>query len=118
MRNSISKACVGLAFLCMTPATGFAEEKSYVCAITEVYECVTVTGCSRISLEDANVAGIMLLDLASVASPRDSVTAAIIRRRGLRMAKAFLHDLGRDAEPATGHPVDAPARIEMAERVK
>ena len=63
MRNSISRACVGFAFLCMTPATGFAEEKSYVCAITEVYECVTVTGCSRISLEDANVAGIMLLDL-------------------------------------------------------
>ena len=50
MRISISKACVGLAFLCMTPATGFAEEKSYVCAINEVYECVTVTGCSRVSL--------------------------------------------------------------------
>jgi hypothetical protein len=63
MRNSISRACVGFAFLCMTPATGFAEEKSYVCAINEVYECVTVTGCSRISLEDANVAGIMVLDL-------------------------------------------------------
>ena len=59
MRNSISKACVGLAFLCMTPATGFAEEKSYVCAINEVYECVTVTGCSRVSLEAANVAGII-----------------------------------------------------------
>jgi len=57
MRNSISKACVGLAFLCMTPATGFAEEKSYVCAINEVYECVTVTGCSRVSLEDANRRG-------------------------------------------------------------
>ena len=54
--------CVGLAFLCMTPATGFAEEKSYVCAINEVYECVTVTGCSRVS-QDANVAGIMVLDV-------------------------------------------------------
>ena len=63
MRNSISRACVGLAFLCLTPATGFAEEKSYVCAINEVYECVTVTGCSRVSLEDANVAGIMVLDI-------------------------------------------------------
>ena len=63
MRNAISKACVGLAFLCMTPATGFAEEKSYVCAINEVYECVTVTGCSRVSLQDANVAGIMVLDM-------------------------------------------------------
>ena len=68
MRNSISKACVGLAFLCMTPATGFAEEKSYVCAINEVYECVTVTGCSRVSLEDANVAGIMVLDVEKKAT--------------------------------------------------
>jgi hypothetical protein len=63
MRISISKACVALALLFMTPATGFALEKSYVCAINEVYECVAVTGCSRISLEDANVAGIMVLDI-------------------------------------------------------
>ena len=47
----------------MAPATGFAEEKSYVCAINEVYECVTITGCSRVSLADANVAGIMVLDI-------------------------------------------------------
>ena len=47
----------------MIPTTGFAEEKSYVCAINEVYECVTVTGCSRVSLADANVAGIMVLDM-------------------------------------------------------
>ena len=63
MRISISKACVALALLCMAPATGFAEEKSYVCAINEVYECVTITGCSRVSLADANVAGIMVLDI-------------------------------------------------------
>jgi hypothetical protein len=47
----------------MTPANGFAAEKAYVCAINEVYECVAVTGCSRVSLEDANVAGIMVLDI-------------------------------------------------------
>ena len=58
-----SKACVGLAFICVIPATGFGEEKSYLCAINEVYECVAVTGCSRLSLADANLAGIVLLDL-------------------------------------------------------
>ena len=63
MRNSICKACAALTFLCLTPATGFAVEKSYVCAINEVYECVAVTGCSRVSLADANVAGIMVLDI-------------------------------------------------------
>jgi hypothetical protein len=63
MRISISNAWVGLALLCTTPPAAFAEEKSYVCAINEVYECVTVAGCSRISLADANVAGIMVLDI-------------------------------------------------------
>ena len=63
MRILISKVCVGLAFLCVIPATGSTAEKSYVCAINEVYECVAVTGCSRISLEDANLVGIMLIDM-------------------------------------------------------
>ena len=63
MRISIFNICVGLAFLCLVPTTGFTEEKSYVCAINEVYECVAVTGCSRISLENANLAGIMLIDM-------------------------------------------------------
>jgi hypothetical protein len=45
------------------PATGFTQEKSYLCAINEVYECVAVTGCSPVSLEDANLAGIMLIDM-------------------------------------------------------
>ena len=63
MRISISKFCVGLAFLLLGPTTGFTAEKSYLCAINEVYECVAVTGCSRISLEDANLVGIMLIDM-------------------------------------------------------
>jgi hypothetical protein len=63
MRILISKIWVGIAFLCVLPTPGLTEEKSYLCAINEVYECVTLTGCSRISLEDANLAGIMLIDL-------------------------------------------------------
>ena len=62
MRISISKACLGFAFICIAPATVFAEQ-AYLCAINEVYECVAVTGCSRISLEDANLAGVMLIDV-------------------------------------------------------
>ncbi len=63
MRLSISKLCLGLAVLGMASTPGLAEEKSYVCAINEVFECTAVTGCARISLEDANLAGLMLLDL-------------------------------------------------------
>jgi hypothetical protein len=63
MRLSIFKVCMGLSFLCVLPAAGFGAEKSYLCAINEVYECVAVTGCSRISLEDANLTPIMLIDV-------------------------------------------------------
>ena len=63
MRISTSKVFLWLAFSCIVPATGLTEEKSYLCAINEVYECVAVTGCSRISLEDANLTGIMLIDV-------------------------------------------------------
>ena len=62
MRISISKACLGFAFTCIAPTTVFAEQ-AYLCAINEVYECVAVSGCSRISVEDANLTGIMLIDV-------------------------------------------------------
>ena len=57
MRISTSKVFLWLAFSCIVPATGFTEEKSYLWAINEVYECVAVTGCSRISIDDANLVG-------------------------------------------------------------
>jgi hypothetical protein len=63
MRISISNFCVAVAFLISAPTAGFTAEKSYLCAINEVYECVAVTGCSRISLDDANLVGIMLIDM-------------------------------------------------------
>jgi hypothetical protein len=62
MRLSTYKAGLGLAVLCVTSATSFAE-KSYLCAINEVYECVAVTGCKRVSPEAANLAGVMVLDV-------------------------------------------------------
>lgn len=63
MRITISKACLGLAFLCMAPAASFAAEKSYVCAVHEVFECVAVKGCTPITLEAANLAAVMWIDL-------------------------------------------------------
>lgn len=62
MRISVSGACLGLAFLCASTAA-FADDKAYLCAINEVFECTAVTGCNRISLEDANLAGLMVLDV-------------------------------------------------------
>jgi hypothetical protein len=60
--RSIHKAGLGIAVLCVTSATSFAEN-SYLCAINEVYECVAVTGCKRVSPNDANLAGVMVLDV-------------------------------------------------------
>jgi hypothetical protein len=62
MRLSIHGAGLGLTVLCVTSATSFAE-KSYLCAINEVYECVAVTGCKRVSPKAANLAGVMVLDV-------------------------------------------------------
>jgi hypothetical protein len=63
MRLSIFKACLGLAFLGATTVSSLAAEKAYLCAINEVFECTAVKGCERISLEDANLAGLMVLDV-------------------------------------------------------
>jgi len=62
MRLSIYKGCLGLAAVCVTSATSHAET-SYLCAVNEVYECVAVTGCKRISPKDANLAGVMVLNV-------------------------------------------------------
>ena len=63
MRMTISKACLGLAVLCLAPTASFAAEKSYVCAVHEVFECVAVKGCTPITLAAANLAAVMWIDL-------------------------------------------------------
>ena len=47
----------------VSSAPSVAAEKSYLCAINDVYECVSVTGCNRISLETANLAAVIVLDI-------------------------------------------------------
>ena len=78
MRISISKVCVGLAFLCMVPATGFTEEKSYLCAINEVYECVAVTGAQPHRVEN------LVADALKPSPPTLQITLTRpLRRRSL-----------------------------------
>jgi hypothetical protein len=60
MRLVIYKAFFALTLLCGTSAISFAK---YLCAINEVYECVAVTGCTRASVKNANLAGVMVLDI-------------------------------------------------------
>jgi hypothetical protein len=60
MRLLIYKTCLSLAALCATSAASFGN---YLCAINEVYECAAVAGCKRVSPSDANLAGVMVLDV-------------------------------------------------------
>jgi hypothetical protein len=62
MSRLIFTAGLGLAALCVTSATSFADQ-SYLCAINEVYECVGIAGCKRVSPQGANLAGVMVLDV-------------------------------------------------------
>jgi hypothetical protein len=98
MRISISKACLGLILMCMAPAVCFAEQ-AYLCAINEVYECVAVTGCSRISLEDANLAGVMLIDVEkkqlSTAPLGEDPTADSIDSVTVADDAILLHGIGK-----------------------
>jgi hypothetical protein len=60
MRSLLCEATVALAILWLTPAAALAQ---YLCAINEVYKCAAVSGCSRVSPKDANLAGVMVVDV-------------------------------------------------------
>jgi hypothetical protein len=84
---------------CTTPS--LAAEKSYLCAIHDVYECVDVTGCNRISLETANLAAVMLLDLENkkLKSAPIGQEAKAVDIENLTIADKFilLHGVGQNA---------------------
>jgi len=62
MRSMISKAGLGLVCLLAAPATVSAAEGTYMCAVTDVYECIEVAGCKRVSLDFANLAPVLKFD--------------------------------------------------------
>src|SRR5262245_35816849 len=103
MRISISTICLGLTVSIASSATSLAAEKSYLCAISDVYECVSVTGCSRISLETANLAAVMVLDLENkkLKSAPIGQEAKAVDIDNLTIADKFilLHGVGQHATP-------------------
>ncbi len=62
MRSMISKAGLGLLCLFAAPASVAAAEGTYTCAFTEVFECVDVAGCKRVTLEFANMPPVLEFD--------------------------------------------------------
>jgi len=60
MRNSVLGPAALIAGLCALPVAASAE--SYICAVSEVYECVAVEGCKRVSTDAINLAELIVLD--------------------------------------------------------
>ena len=101
MRILISMMSLSLtvSVACTTPS--LAAEKSYLCAIHDVYECVDVTGCNRISLETANLAAVMALDVENkkLKSAPIGQEAKAVDIDNLTIADKFilLHGVGQNA---------------------
>jgi hypothetical protein len=62
MRSMISKAGLGLLCMLAAPAAVSAASGTYVCAFTDVFECVDVEGCKRVSNDDVNLPPVLKLD--------------------------------------------------------
>jgi hypothetical protein len=99
MRISIS--AIFLGFTVASSTTSLGAEKSYLCAIHDVYECVDVTGCNRISVDTANLAAVMVLDVENkkLKSAPIGQEAKAVDINNLTIADKFilLHGVGQNA---------------------
>ncbi|MEG6507793.1 hypothetical protein V6C03_02310 [Methyloligella sp. 2.7D] len=103
MRISIFKAGLGVAMLLAGSTPALASGNAYLCAINEVYECADMAGCQRISLETANLAPVMLLDvenkkLKSAPLGQDP-RSADIKNISVTDDYILLHGLGAENAP-------------------
>ena len=62
MRSVILKAGLGLLCLFAVPASASAAQGTYMCAFTDVFECVDVEGCKRVTNDDVNLPPVIKVD--------------------------------------------------------
>lgn len=62
MRSVISKAGLGLLCLFAMPTSVIAADGTFICGFTDIFECVDVEGCKRVSNEFANLPPVIKLD--------------------------------------------------------
>jgi hypothetical protein len=62
MRSFIFKAGLGLLCLFSTPAAVSAAQGTFMCAFTDIFECVDVEGCKRVANDDVNLPPVLKLD--------------------------------------------------------
>lgn len=105
MRLKIKKASLkaGLGLICLlaAPSAASAAEGTYLCAITDVYECVEVAGCKRVSLDFANLAPVLKFDFDKKIMTSDDLGS---EKREVEMKNmvekdgiVLLHGVGKDS---------------------
>jgi hypothetical protein len=62
MRSVISKAGLGLLCLFATSASVWAAKGAYTCAFTDIFECVDVVGCKRVTNDYVNLPPVLKID--------------------------------------------------------
>ena len=62
MRSVISKAGLGLLCLFAMPTSAFPAEGTFMCAFTDIFECIDAEGCRRVTNETVNLPPVLKLD--------------------------------------------------------
>jgi hypothetical protein len=100
MRSVISKA--GLALLCLfaVPASVSAASGAYTCAFTDVFECVDVAGCKRVTNDDVNLPPVLKVDFDKKVMTSDDLekdpTDIDIKDMVEKGDLVLLHGIGRN----------------------
>lgn len=100
MRSMISKAVLGLLCLFGTPTAVLAAEGAYTCAFTDIFECVDVVGCKRVTLEFANLPPVLKLDFSKKIMTSDDLgrdpTELEIKNMVEKGDLVLLHGIGQN----------------------
>lgn len=100
MRSMILKAGLGLLCLFAMSASAFAANGAYMCAFTDVFECVDVEGCKRVTLDFVNLPPVLKIDFEKKVmtsddlgqEPRDVEIKDMVEQGDL----VLLHGIGRN----------------------
>jgi hypothetical protein len=63
MRILTTRTGLVIGLVCLAPTQVFAAASSYLCAISEVYECAAADGCERADLKDINLSAFITVDV-------------------------------------------------------
>ncbi|MEM7191368.1 MAG: hypothetical protein AAF405_00625 [Pseudomonadota bacterium] len=102
MRSMISKAGLGLICLLAAPASASAVEGTYMCAFTDVYECIEVAGCKRVSLDFANLAPVLKFDFDKKVMTSDDLGSdpreVEMKNMEVKGDTVLLHGIGKNPD--------------------